>query len=92
MTTSSPAPNKQLGTQDAYRFLADASSLLSASLDYEVTLSQVARLVVPRLADWAVVDASHAAGPKWVARAAVAVTGTGRTAGDLAVPAAVTRR
>ena len=34
-------------------FLLRASGLLSASLDYEQTLSQVAKLVVPRLADWA---------------------------------------
>jgi PAS domain S-box-containing protein len=34
-------------------FLLRASGLLSASLDYEQTLAQVARLVVPRLADWA---------------------------------------
>jgi PAS domain S-box-containing protein len=34
-------------------FLLRASGLLSASLDYEQTLSQVATLVVPRLADWA---------------------------------------
>ncbi|MFL5738560.1 MAG: PAS domain S-box protein, partial [Actinomycetota bacterium] len=34
-------------------FLLRASELLSASLDYEQTLSQVAKLVVPRLADWA---------------------------------------
>jgi PAS domain S-box-containing protein len=34
-------------------FLLRASELLAASLDYEQTLAQVARLVVPRLADWA---------------------------------------
>jgi signal transduction histidine kinase/CheY-like chemotaxis protein len=37
-------------------FLAEASTLLVASLDYEVTLQQIARLCVPRLADWCVVD------------------------------------
>lgn len=37
-------------------FLAEASSLLSASLDYEETLSSVARLAVPELADWAIID------------------------------------
>ena len=40
----------------ALRFLAEASALLSVSLDYEATLQQVARLVVPRLADWCTVD------------------------------------
>ncbi|MDQ3636719.1 MAG: PAS domain S-box protein [Actinomycetota bacterium] len=38
------------------RFLAEASRILSSSLDYRETLSKVARLVVPRLADWCVVD------------------------------------
>jgi PAS domain S-box-containing protein len=40
----------------AQRFLAEASELLSASLDYETTLQSVARLVVPHLADWCVID------------------------------------
>ncbi len=33
-------------------FLAEASVVLSSSLDYETTLSSVAHLVVPHLADW----------------------------------------
>ena len=33
-------------------FLADAGELLSASLDYEQTLTQLAELAVPRFADW----------------------------------------
>jgi PAS domain S-box-containing protein len=37
-------------------FLAEASTLLAKSLDYESTLSAVARLAVPHLADWCVVD------------------------------------
>jgi len=37
-------------------FIAEASELLSSSLDYEKTLRQVARLTVPRLADWCAVD------------------------------------
>ncbi len=37
-------------------FLAEASELLSSSLDYETTLASIARLAVPRLADWAAVD------------------------------------
>lgn len=37
-------------------FLADASKQLASSLDYEVTLASVARLAVPVLADWCVVD------------------------------------
>ena len=37
-------------------FLAEASELLSSSLDHEDTLDALARLVVPRLADWCAVD------------------------------------
>jgi len=36
-------------------FLADAGELLSASLDYEQTLAQLAELAVPRFADWCTV-------------------------------------
>jgi PAS domain S-box-containing protein len=42
--------------EDAARFAAAASRLLAESLDVEVTLQQVADLVVPTLADWCVVD------------------------------------
>ena len=37
-------------------FQADASLILSSSLDYFGSLSQIARLVVPRIADWCAVD------------------------------------
>lgn len=37
-------------------FLADASIALSATLDYEATLEAVTELLVPRLADWCVVQ------------------------------------
>lgn len=37
-------------------FLADASTALFATLDYRETLSNVAHLVVPRLADWCAVE------------------------------------
>jgi PAS domain S-box-containing protein len=37
-------------------FLADASRVLSESLDYETTLAAIARLAVPALADWCAVD------------------------------------
>ncbi|MBW4486283.1 MAG: CHASE domain-containing protein [Trichocoleus desertorum ATA4-8-CV12] len=42
--------------EDAIRFLAQASAVLASSLDYEVTLTSVAQLVVPTLADWCGVD------------------------------------
>ena len=34
------------------QFLAEASTLLAASLDYNLTLENLAQLVVPRIADW----------------------------------------
>jgi PAS domain S-box-containing protein len=37
-------------------FIAEASELLSSSMDYEQTLARLARLTVPRLADWCAID------------------------------------
>jgi PAS domain S-box-containing protein len=42
--------------QRRWAFLAEASAILSSSLDYETTLASVARLAVPTLADWCSVD------------------------------------
>jgi GAF domain-containing protein len=42
--------------EEAQRFLAEASDVLSSSLDYRETLSSVARFAVPTLADWCAVD------------------------------------
>jgi PAS domain S-box-containing protein len=38
------------------QFLAEASELLGSSLDYEGTLANVAKLAVPRFADWCSID------------------------------------
>jgi serine phosphatase RsbU (regulator of sigma subunit)/PAS domain-containing protein len=38
------------------RFLTDAGKALASSLDYEETLQRVARLAVPRMADWCAVE------------------------------------
>src|SRR5919112_5870764 len=48
--------------QSALGFLAQASGLLAASLDYERTLSEVARLAVPDVADWCAIDIVQADG------------------------------
>ncbi|HET8571593.1 MAG TPA: ATP-binding protein [Candidatus Limnocylindria bacterium] len=40
----------------ALRFLSDAGAVLSASLDYEETLRNLARLAVPVFADWCAID------------------------------------
>lgn len=47
----------EAATQTAkLEFLADASAELASSLDYEATLARVARLAVPRFADWCAID------------------------------------
>jgi len=38
--------------QERLLFLAEATETLTSSLDYEVTLTQLARMAVPRIADW----------------------------------------
>jgi hypothetical protein len=43
-------------SEDANRFLAESSEMLSSTLDYETTLKSVAKLAVPRIADWCAVD------------------------------------
>jgi len=43
-------------TESAQRFLSEASRQFAQSLDYEGTLNKVARLAVPAIADWCVVD------------------------------------
>jgi PAS domain S-box-containing protein len=42
--------------EEAQRFLAQIGATLSSSLDYRATLASVARLAVPRLADWCAID------------------------------------
>jgi PAS domain S-box-containing protein len=42
--------------EDSLRFLADATNLLSSSLDHETTLRRLAQLAVPRIADWCAVE------------------------------------
>jgi PAS domain S-box-containing protein len=39
-----------------YAFLAEAGTALVSSLDYRATLASVARMAVPRVADWCIVD------------------------------------
>ncbi|AVH70584.1 PAS domain S-box protein [Nostoc sp. 'Lobaria pulmonaria (5183) cyanobiont'] len=42
--------------EERLRYIAQISSLLSTSLDYEQTLQQIAKISVPQLADWCSVD------------------------------------
>jgi hypothetical protein len=48
--------DQALDAQARFAFLADASSLLANSLDYETTLSTVAHLALPSLGAWCIVD------------------------------------
>jgi PAS domain S-box-containing protein len=46
----------QSSADHGVRFLAEAGQALAASLEWEQTLVQVAKLAVPALADWCIVD------------------------------------
>ncbi|HJQ67638.1 MAG TPA: GAF domain-containing protein [Blastocatellia bacterium] len=46
----------QKRSEESLRFLAEASAVLSSSLSYEATLTSMAQLSVPRIADYCVVD------------------------------------
>ena len=50
------AEAKSLASAQRQRFLAESSRLLAESLDHSETLKTVARLAVPDIADWCVVD------------------------------------
>ena len=49
--------------EDGVRFLAEASDLFTSTLDYERTLSTLAQLAVPEIADWCAVDIADENGP-----------------------------
>lgn len=42
--------------EESLRFLAEASTVLAASIDYKTTLTNVVNLAVPYIADWCVID------------------------------------
>ena len=48
---------EELLAQERMHFLAEAGTLLAGSLDYEATLADLARLLVPQVADYCIVDA-----------------------------------
>ena len=52
---SATARRPVVDSESALGFLAQASGVLAGSLDYERTLTEVARLAVPDLADWCAV-------------------------------------
>jgi PAS domain S-box-containing protein len=46
----------QKRAEEAQRFLVEAGATLGSSLDYRTTLAAVAKMIVPRIADWARID------------------------------------
>jgi signal transduction histidine kinase len=48
--------NAAVANEERVRLLDEAGRILASSLDYETTVSAVARLAVPKFADWAGVD------------------------------------
>jgi len=46
-------PRKE--AEESTAFLSEATRLLASSLDYETTLANIARLAVPRIADWSAI-------------------------------------
>jgi PAS domain S-box-containing protein len=56
-TATSPGRERPVvDAETALRFLAEVSSALGGSLNYEETVQRVANLLVPRIADWAGID------------------------------------
>jgi PAS domain S-box-containing protein len=49
-------------SREQTQFLAEVSKILASTLDYQETLANISRLVVPRLADWFSVDLLNADG------------------------------
>ena len=58
--------------ESAARFLAEASVVLASSLEYDVTLANVARLAVSTLADYCIVDLLEPTAPGGIRRVATA--------------------
>ncbi|MDB6025379.1 MAG: Sensor protein [Verrucomicrobiales bacterium] len=42
--------------EERLHFLSEASAILSSSLDYKTTLQTLAKLIVPKIADWCAID------------------------------------
>ena len=60
LSFSDPAPHRRPERRE--RFLARATATLSESLEYDTTLRRAAKLAVPELADWCVVDSVEPGG------------------------------
>jgi signal transduction histidine kinase len=56
MEDAEHARDSAIAGEDKLRLIDEASRVLASSLDYETTVAAVARLAVPKFADWAAVD------------------------------------
>lgn len=56
------ARRKAQEAEERLRFLADATRILSSSLDHRETLTLIAELAVPRLADWCAIEVADEVG------------------------------
>jgi signal transduction histidine kinase len=56
MEDAEHARDAAIASEDRLRLIDEASRVLASSLDYETTVAAVARLAVPKFADWAAVD------------------------------------
>jgi PAS domain S-box-containing protein len=56
VTARERAEERRHRSEESLSFLAEAGHILAETLDYDSTLANLARLVVPRLADWFIVD------------------------------------
>jgi PAS domain S-box-containing protein len=56
MTVSWKDVTARKHAEDTLQYIAEATAVLASSLDYELTLTGLARLVVPRMADWCGID------------------------------------
>lgn len=57
----------QKRSAELQQFLVDASAILASSLDFEGTLTQIANLSVPHIADWCAIDLLEGEGIRRVA-------------------------
>ena len=56
------AAQEIVGGNQRAKFMSEASAALASSLDYEETLATVARLAVPKLGDWCLIDVADETG------------------------------
>jgi GAF domain-containing protein len=56
MTDANAARDEAISSEAHMRLIDEASRVLASSLDYQTTVTAVARLAVPTFADWSLVD------------------------------------